>query len=116
MPERLPRWVAEEVSNVKWEAADTFTGTGYFLDLNSKEKNVDIQLYEPSPEGRYIVTADVPDSIKMDELKKREVYLFNIKTYRSGLSDKVKQFLAERYQVRMGSIFRYEMISAEEVK
>jgi hypothetical protein len=113
MPDNLPTWVAEEISNTKWEPADSFKGTGYFLDTNPKEKTADIQLYEPSPEGRYVLNIDVPDSIPVNELKKGEVYQVEIKTYRSMLSDKVKQFLEENYQVKMETVFRYELISAE---
>lgn len=113
MPEKLPKWVAEEITNAKWEALDSFKATGYFLDVNSKDKTADVQLYDPSPEGRYILNVDLPSSIAIDALKRGEVYSFEIKTFKSVLSDKVKKFLAEEYQVTMEDIFRYEMVTSE---
>ena len=113
MPEKLPKWVAEEITNAKWEALDSFKASGYFLDVNSKDKTADVQLYDPSPEGRYILNVDVPSSITIDALKRGEVYSFEVKTFKSVLSDKVKKFLAEEYQVTMEDIFRYEIVTAE---
>ncbi len=113
MPEKLPKWVAEEITNSKWEPLDSFKATGYFLDVNPNEKTADVQLYDPSPEGRYILNVDVPGNITIDALKKGEVYSYEIKTYKSVLSDKVKKFLADEYQVTMQDIFRYEMVTAE---
>lgn len=113
VPEKLPKWVAEEITNAKWEALDSFKASGYFLDVNSKDKTADVQLYDPSPEGRYILNVDVPSSITLDALKRGEVYSFEVKTFKSVLSDKVKKFLAEEYQVTMEDIFRYEIVTAE---
>ena len=113
VPEKLPKWVAEEITNAKWEALDSFKASGYFLDVNSKDKTADVQLYDPSPEGRYILNVDVPGSITIDALKRGEVYSFEVKTFKSVLSDKVKKFLAEEYQVTMEDIFRYEIVTAE---
>jgi hypothetical protein len=113
MPEKLPKWVAEEITNAKWESLDSFKATGYFLDINPKNKTADVQLYDPSPEGRYILNVDVLNNIVIDELKRGEVYSFEIKTYKSVLSDKVKKFLTEEYQVAMDDIFKYEMITAD---
>ncbi|MFC1755504.1 hypothetical protein ACFL96_19290 [Thermoproteota archaeon] len=115
MPKTLPNWVAEEISDSKWEVVDTFNGSGYFLDLNLKEKNADIQFYETLPGGRYIINADVPNTLKMDEYKKGDVYVFSIKIFKSVLSDKVKEFLAEQYQTNMEDINKYELISAEAI-
>jgi len=116
MPESLPNWVAEEVSGSKFEADENFKGTGYFLDLNEKENIGDIQFYERLPEGRFIVSVDIPKSIKITDLKKGELYLFEIKIFKSVLSDKVKQFLEEQYQVKVETIYKYELVSSEELK
>ena len=116
MPESLPNWVAEEVSVSKFEADENFKGTGYFLDLNEKEHIGDIQFYERLPEGRYIVSVDIPKSIKIGDLKKGELYLYEIKIFKSVLSDKVRKFLEEHYQVKVDTIYKYELISSEELK
>ncbi len=115
MPDKLPKWVAEEISNSKWKATETFKGSGYFLMTNSKEKNADIQFYEPLPEGRYIITADVPETIKVDNYEKGEVYVFTLQIYKSDLSDNVKQFLEEQYKMNMEIIHKYELTSVEEL-
>lgn len=113
MSKSLPNWVAEEISNSKWEVIDTFSGSGYFLDLNSKERNVDIQFYESLPGDRYIITADIPENFNMNEFIKGDVYLFSVKIFKSVLSDKVKDFLTEQYQTNMDTINKYELVSAE---
>jgi len=114
MPNKLPSWVAEEISNAKWKPTETFQGSGYFLDINSKEQNADIQLYEPLPEGRHIITADIPETVKTDGFEKGDVYLFNLQIYKSEISDKVKHFLEEQYKMNMKIIHKYELISLEE--
>ncbi len=113
MSKGLPKWIAEEVQNAQWEIANTFKGTGYFLELNPRENNADIQFYDPLPGSRYIVTADIPGSIKVDTLKKGEIYSFEIKIFKAVLSDKAKNFLNEQYQINMDAIYRYELMSAE---
>ena len=113
MSKGLPKWVAEEVQNASWETADTYKGTGYFLDINPKEKSVDIQFYDTLPEGRHIVTADIPGNIEADSLIKGEIYLLEIKRFKFELSGKVKQLLEEQYQINMEVIYRYELTSVE---
>ena len=115
MPKSLPNWVAKEISDSKWEVVNTFNGSGYFLDLNPKEKHADIQFYDTLPGGRYIITADVPETMKINEFIKGDVYAFSVQIFKSVLSDKVIKFLTEEYQTSMETINKYELISAEPV-
>lgn len=113
MSKEVPKWVVEEVQNAKFESEDIFKGSGYFLDIFPKEKRADIQLYEKLKEGRYIITVDILDKIKIEELQKGEVYMFEVQRYKANLSDKVKEYLNEQYEMKMDDIYKYDLVSVE---
>jgi hypothetical protein len=109
-PEALPKWAEDEIKSVKFEDPQTVSRTGYILDIYEKDFKVDIQVYEPLPDGRTIVEGlDVPTAMKISEFMKGFVYEFKIKMYKGKLSSKLADLLKSKYALDMNSIYRFEM-------
>lgn len=109
-PEALPKWAEDEIKSVNFEDPQTLTRTGYILDIYEMDYKVDIQVYEPLPDGRTIVEGlDVPTSMKISEFMKGFVYEFRINVYRGKLSEKLSDLLKSKYAIDMDSIYRFEM-------
>ena len=109
-PEALPKWAEDEIKSVKFEDPQTVSRTGYILDIYEKDYKVDIQVYEPLPDGRTIVEGlDVPTAMKISEFMKGFVYEFKINMYKGKLSSKLADLLKSKYAIDMDSIYRFEM-------
>jgi len=109
-PEALPKWAEDEIKSVNFEDPQTVSRTGYILDIYEKDFKVDIQVYEPLPDGRTIVEGlDVHTNMKISEFMKGFVYEFNIKMYKGKLSSRLADLLKSKYALEMDSIYRFEM-------
>ena len=109
-PEALPKWAEDEIKSVNFEDPQTVSRTGYILDIYEKDFRVDIQVYEPLPDGRTIVEGlDVPTNMKISEFMKGFVYEFKIKMYKGKLSSQLADLLKSKYALEMDSIYRFEM-------
>lgn len=109
-PEALPKWAEDEIKSVNFEDPQTVSRTGYILDIYEKDFKVDIQVYEPLPDGRTIVEGlDVPTNMKISEFMKGFVYEFKIKMYKGKLSSQLADLLKSKYALDMDSIYRFEM-------
>jgi hypothetical protein len=109
-PEALPKWAEDEIKSVNFEDPQTVSRTGYILDIYEKDFKVDIQVYEPLPDGRTIVEGlDVPTAMKISEFMKGFVYEFKVKMYKGKLSSKLADLLKSKYALDMDSIYRFEM-------
>jgi hypothetical protein len=113
--DNLPKWVAEEIKNAKFENEEEWSGSGYILDVNKTEKKVDVQFYEKLPEGRYIATIELPANYDPDALELALVYLFKFKAFKATLNPKVTSFIKEKFNFEMDSIYRFELVSAEKL-
>ncbi|HVB12312.1 MAG TPA: hypothetical protein VNE86_04205 [Nitrososphaerales archaeon] len=116
MSESLPKWVAEEIKDVKFGKEEDWEGSGYILDINKEAKKIDVQFYEKLPEGRYIATLELPEKFDADSLELGKVYMFKFKAFKATLSDKVTEFLKEKFNVVMDAIFRFELASVERLE
>ena len=109
-PEALPKWAEDEIKSVNFADPETVSRTGYILDINEKDFKVDIQVYEPLPDGRTIVEGlEVPTDMKISEFMKGYVYEFKIKIYEGKLSSKLTDLLKSKYALDMDALYRFEM-------
>jgi hypothetical protein len=116
MSDSLPKWVTEEIKNAKFGSGEDWEGSGYILDLDKDQAKVDVQFYEKLPEGRYIATLELPEKFNADSLEMGYVYMFKFKAFRAALPEKVTTFLKEKFDLKMESIYRFEIISAERLE
>ena len=108
--ESLPEWAEEEIKSAQFGKPETIARTGYILDIYEGEFKVDIQVYEPVPDGRTIVEGlDVPKSMKISDFMKGFVYDFKVRVFTAPLSDKVAGLLKTKFGLDMKAIYRFEL-------
>lgn len=114
MTNGFPTWAAKEIAEAVWNQEETWKGTGYILDVDTKKHQADTQFYEPLPDGRHIATLDLPQGLDTNGLEKGVVYLFDLKAFSVQLSSRLCELLTKEYSVRIDKIYRFEMQSMEE--
>ena len=108
--EGLPKWAEDEIKSAQFGKPETIARTGYILDIYEKDFKIDIQVYEPMPDGRSIVEGlDVPKTMKISEFMKGFVYEFKIKVFTAPLSAKVVELLKTKFGLDMKAIYRFEL-------
>jgi hypothetical protein len=108
--EKLPEWAEQEIKSVQFGAEQVVKRTGYILDTYENDYKIDIQLYEPLPDGRSIIEGlDVPKSMGIGDFKKGFVYEFEIKIFKGDLSARLVEFLKENFSLDMDAIYRFEL-------
>jgi hypothetical protein len=116
MSTELPKWAEDEINSItesSFKQMDSWEGTGYFLDIDEKNRKADIQFYERLPVGKHIVTANIPKNIKIDDLMKGFVYAYKLKVLKASLSDKLVKFLKESLNLDIDGIYQFEIESLE---
>lgn len=116
MSSELPKWAEDEINSItdsSFKQVETWEGTGYFLDIDEKNRRADVQFYEKLPVGKHIVTLDMPKSIKIDDLMKGFVYGYKVKVLKAPLSDKLVTFLKENLNIDMDGIYKFELESLQ---
>lgn len=108
--EGLPKWAEDEIKSAQFGKPETITRTGYILDIYESDFKVDIQVYEPMPDGRSIVEGlDVPKSMKIADFMKGFVYEFKVKVFTAPLGAKVVELLKTKFGLDMKAIYRFEL-------
>lgn len=108
--EGLPKWAEEEIKSAQFGKPETIARTGYILDIYESDFKIDIQVYEPMPDGRSIVEGlDVPKTMKISDFMKGFVYEFKIKVFTAPLSAKVVELLKTKFGLDMKAIYRFEL-------
>ena len=108
--EGLPKWAEDEIKAAQFGKPEVMTRTGYILEIYDKDLRLDIQVYEPMPDGRVIVEGiSLPKSVKINDLMKGFVYEFKISVFTAPLSDKVVELLKTKFGLDMKAIYNFEI-------
>lgn len=108
--EGLPKWAEDEIKSAQFGKPETISRAGYILDIYESDFKVDLQVYEPMPDGRTIVEGlDVPKSMKIANFMKGFVYEFKVNVFTAPLSAKVVQLLKTKFDLDMQAIYRFEL-------
>lgn len=108
--EGLPKWAEEEIKSAQFGKPEVTTRTGYILEIYEKDSRLDIQVYEPMPDGRVIVEGiNLPKSSKVNDLVKGFVYEFKISVYTAPLSEKIVELLKTKFGLAMKAIYNFEI-------
>ena len=116
MSSELPKWAEDEINSItdsSFKQVEIWEGTGYFLDIDEKNRKADVQFYEKLPVGKHIVTLEIPKSIKIDDLVKGFVYGYKVKVLKAPLSKKLVTFLKENLNIDMDGIYQFELESLQ---
>ncbi len=114
--DKFPKWLAEEISSVKFKKLETLDFTGYLLDINTKENKIDVQFNEQLPDGRYITTLVLENIKLLKDLKLATDYTFKIIVNKASLSTNAKDYLNENYSVALDNLFSFELKSFASLK
>jgi hypothetical protein len=108
--EGLPKWAEDEIKSAKFGKPEVISRTGYILEIYEKDYRLDIQVYEPMPDGRVIVEGiTLPKTVKINDLMKGFVYEFKINFFSAPLSDKVVELLKTKFSLDMKAIYNFEL-------
>src|SRR5918911_1832636 len=108
--QNLPKWAEDEIKSVQFNPPEVIVRTGYILDIYESDYKIDIQVYEPMPDGRSIVEGlDVPKSMKISDFMKGFVYEFKINVFTAYLSSKLVELLKTKFALDMKAIYRFEL-------
>ncbi|MDE1841288.1 MAG: hypothetical protein KGI09_05330, partial [Thaumarchaeota archaeon] len=93
---------------------ESFTRTGYILEIYEKDMKIDSQLYEAIEDGRKIIEGmNLPKKTKPADLMKGVVYEFTINSSKAPLSKKVIEFLKKEMEIDMDAIYQFELAKLE---
>ncbi len=116
MSEELPKWAEDEINAINEESfriIDRWEGTGYFLDIDEKNRKADIQFYEKLPIGKHIITVEVPANIDISKFMKGFVYMYKVNVLKADFSEKLTKYLKENLNVSMDGVYRFVLDSLE---
>lgn len=112
----MPKWAEDEINSITEESfkvVDRWEGTGYFLDIDEKNRRVDIQFYEKLPIGKHIITVEVPEDIEISKFMKGFVYMYKVKVLKADFSEKLTKYLKENLNLNMDGVYRFVLESLE---
>ncbi|MGH9991825.1 MAG: hypothetical protein ACREAZ_04175 [Nitrososphaera sp.] len=106
----LPKWAEDEIRSVQFDKPEIITRTGYVLDICEGDFKIDIQVYEPMPDGRTIIEGlDVPRSMKISDFVKGVVCEFKVSCFTGSLSSKLVELLKTKFNLDMIAIYKFEL-------
>ena len=111
----VPGWVSDEIRGARFGRPREESRTGYILDIYEQDNKVDVQLYEPTEDGRHIVTVDLPGGLGVSGMQKGAVYAFKLSQAKAPLSDRVVEYLQKEKEIEMREIYRFELRGFEAI-
>jgi len=111
--DEIPELVTDEIQNAKFKKPEELKKQGYILEFYYEDNKIDVQLYDALEDGRHIVTMDVPNTIKIDDLLQGEVYEFVCDQHKAPLSKQVSEFLEKEKEIDMKAIYQFDLKSLE---
>jgi|SRR6476661_3530125 len=108
--EALPQWAEDEIKSLQFELPIIVKRTGYVLDIYEKDFKLDIQLYDPLPDGRIIIEGlSIPRGLDVNKFMKGIVYEFKIKVFKGLLSANLSELLKVKFSLEMDAIYQFEL-------
>lgn len=108
--EGLPKWAEDEIKLAQFGKPEVVSRSGYILEIYEKDHRLDIQVYEPMPDGRVIIEGiSMPKTVKVNDLMKGFVYEFKINVFTAPLSDKLVELLKVKFSLDMKAIYNFEL-------
>ena len=106
--DEVPEDVNKELESPKFGKPKALTNTGYILDIDEKEKKVDLQLYEPLQGTTIIEGLKLGKDVNLNDLMKGVVCEFKLNELKAKLSKKTVDYLAEQ-GINLTEIIQYEV-------
>ena len=106
--DEIPEEINKELESPKFGKPKPLTNTGYVLDIDEKEKKVDLQLYEPLQGTTIIEGLNLGKDVNLNDLMKGVVCEFKLNELKAKLSKKTVDYLAEQ-GINLTEIIQYEL-------
>ena len=104
----IPEDINAELTSPNFGKSKLLTNTGYVLEVNEKDKKIDIQLYEPIAGTTILEGLDLSKNIKLNDLEKGIVCEFKLDELKAQLSKKTVEYLGEQ-GITLKELVRYEL-------
>ena len=104
----IPEDINKELESPKFGKPKSLTNTGYVLDINEKDKKVDLQLYEPVQGTSIIEGLNLSKDVKLNDLEKGVMCEFKLNELKAKLSKKTIDYLSEQ-GINLTEIIQYEL-------
>ena len=104
----IPEDVNKELESPKFGKPIELTASGYVLDVNEKDKKIDIQLHEPIAGTTILERLDLSKNIKLNDLEKGVACEFKLDELKASLSKKTVEYLSEQ-GIALKELVRYEL-------
>jgi|TARA_B100000029_G_scaffold415686_1_gene419594 hypothetical protein len=106
--DKVPEDIDSELKSPKFGKPKTHTNTGYFLDVNEKEKKVDIQLYEPMSGTTILEGLQISNKVNLNDIEKGVICEFQLDELIAPLSKKTVEYLKEQ-GITLDKIVQFEL-------
>ena len=106
--DEIPEEINKELESPKFGKPKPITNTGYVLDIDEKEKKVDLQLYEPLQGTTIIEGLNLGKDVNLNDLMNGVVGEFKLNELKAKLSKKTVDYLAEQ-GINLTEIIQYEV-------
>ena len=104
----IPEDINAELASPNFGKSKLLTNTGYVLEVNEKDKKIDIQLYEPIAGTTILEGLDLSKNIKLNDLEKGIACEFKLDELKAPLSKKTVEYLSEQ-GITLKELVRYEL-------
>jgi hypothetical protein len=106
--DEVPEEINKELESPKFGKPRSLTNTGYVLDINEKDKKVDLQLYEPIQGTSIVEGLNFSKDIKLNDLEKGVMCEFKLNELKAKLSKQTVDYLSEQ-GINFTEIIQYEL-------
>ena len=106
--DKIPEDIDSELKSPKFGKPKTHTATGYFLDVNEKDKKVDLQLYEPISGTSILEGLQISNKVNLNNIEKGIVCEFQLDELNAPLSKKTVEYLKEQ-GITLDAIIQFEL-------
>jgi len=106
--DKIPEDIDSELKSPKFGKPKTHTAAGYFLDVNEKDKKVDLQLYEPISGTSILEGLQISNKVNLNNIEKGIVCEFQLDELNAPLSKKTVEYLKEQ-GITLDAIIQFEL-------
>ena len=104
----IPEDVNKELESPKYGKSSDLTASGYIMDVNGKDRKVDIQTFEPISGSTILEGLSISKKINLNDLEKGVVCEFKLDESKAPLSKSTVEYL-KKQGITMDVIIQLEL-------
>ena len=107
--DEVPEEINKELESPKFGKPKSLSNTGYVLDINEKDKKVDLQLYESIQGTTILEGLNLSKDVKLNDLEKGVMCEFKLNELKATFGKQTVDYLAEQ-GINLTEIIQYELV------